>query len=183
MTKNFICAVLIVVVLFGCSNNAAKTINNDPQQKIAMSSTVLKIIPTDPLYVPGKTQMDSAKSLLAKLYKKNKISVITTDTIEFVDPGSNFDSVSCNLCGRNIEIEDWQNAMDKADEHQFSDLTIITSCCHRKTSLNDLTYHSPAGFSKFIITIQDAQTEIGDKDLIQLQEAMGTAVRIIWAHY
>jgi hypothetical protein len=148
-----------------------------------MSSTVLKIISTNPTYVPDKIQQDRAKIFLTKLYKNEQIEFITTDSIEFVDQGENFDSVSCNLCGQNVEIEDWQNAMDKAYEKQFTDLEFITPCCHRKTSLNDLTYHSAAGFAKFIMTISDAQNEVKERDLNELQQILGTPLRIIWAHY
>jgi hypothetical protein len=71
-----------------------------------MSSTVLKIIPTNPSYVPDKIQQDKAKIFLTKLFKNEQIEFITTDTIEFVDQGENLDSVSCNLCNQNIEIVD-----------------------------------------------------------------------------
>jgi hypothetical protein len=148
-----------------------------------MSSTILKIIPADPYYVPYKINQNHAKTLLTKFYQGRQIEFVTTDTIEFVDQGANFESISCNLCRLNIEIEHWQNAMDNAFEKQFTDLTFMTHCCNKKTSLNDLNYKSPAGFAKFIITIPDAQTEIGEKDLKELQDILATTLRIIWAHY
>ena len=148
-----------------------------------MSSTVLKIIPTNTSYLPDKIQQDKGKIFLTKLYKNEQIEFVTTVSIEFVDQGENFDSVYSNLCGQNIEIEDWQNAMEKAYEKQFTDLEFISPCCHKKTSLNDLIYHSAAGFSKFIMTISDAQNEVGERDLNQLQQILGTPLRIIWAHY
>ncbi|GAA4737458.1 hypothetical protein GCM10023229_15310 [Flavisolibacter ginsenosidimutans] len=148
-----------------------------------MSSTVLKIIPTNPSYVPGKKQQENANFFLTKLYKDKQIDFITTDTIKFIDQGENFNSVSCNLCGRNIEIEKWQNAMDEAYQKHFTNLEFVTPCCHRKTSLNDLTYHSAAGFSKFTMTITDPQDEIKEKDLIELRQIVGTPLKIIWAHY
>ena len=148
-----------------------------------MSSTVLKLIPANPSYVPEKTSQDKAKIFLTKLYKDEQIEFLTPETVEFVDQGENFDSVACNLCGQNIEMENWQNAMDNAYEKQFMDLEFITPCCHRKTSLNDLTYHSAAGFAKFIMTISDAQNEVEEKDLNELQNFLGTPLRIIWAHY
>jgi len=91
--------------------------------------------------------------------------------------------VSCNLCRQNIEIEEWQSTMDKSYEKQFTDLEFITPCCHKKTSLNDLTYHSAAGFAKFVMTISDAQSELSEKDFKQLQEILGTTLRNIWAYY
>lgn len=148
-----------------------------------MSSTVLKIIPTTPSYVPDNIQQDKAKIFLTSLYKTEQIEFPSTDTIEFVDQGGNFDNVFCNLCGQNIEIEDWQNAMDNAYQNQFTELTFVTACCDKKTSLNDLIYHSPAGFAKFVMAILDAQSELSEKDFKKLQDILGTTLRNIWAHY
>ena len=148
-----------------------------------MSLHFLKIIPTNPSYVPGKIQQDKAKTFLTKLYKNEQIEFITTNTIEFVDQGENFDSVSCNLCGQDIETEDWQNAMDNAYEKQFMDLEFTTTCCHKRTSLNDLTYYSSAGFAKFVISISNAYEKMPEKDFNELQEILRTALRDIWVHY
>jgi hypothetical protein len=181
MTSKSILGFLPLILLLGCSENTSK--KEDKPATKTMSSTILKIIPTNPKYVPDKIQQDKAKSLLSNLYTKELIDFVTTDTIEFVDQGENFDSVSCNLCGKNIAIEDWQAEMEKADESHFTDLAFVTPCCHRKTSLNDLNYHSPAGFAKFVIAITGAQKEIEAKDLNELNNILGTQLRIIWAHY
>ena len=148
-----------------------------------MSSTVLKIIPANPTFVPVKIHEGNAKSLLTRFFKPEQIEFITTDTIGFIDQGQNFESVACNLCGQNIEIEDWQNAMDEAYQTHFNDLAFVTPCCHEKTSLNDLTYHSAAGFAKFIILISDAQNEIPEKVIKELQIILETTLKTIWAHY
>jgi hypothetical protein len=148
-----------------------------------MSITVLKIISTNPTYLPDERQQDRANIFLTNLFKTEQIEFLKNDTIEFVDQGENFDSLSCNLCGQNIGIEDWQNAMDKAYDKQFTDLTFITSCCNNETSLNDLTYHSAAGFAKFVLTISDAPNDLADKDFKELQDILGTTLRKIWAHY
>ncbi len=71
-----------------------------------------------------------------------QIEFIKTDTIEFIDQEGNFDSVSCNLCGQNIELKNWQNAINKSYDKQFTDLTFVTSCCNKETSLNDLSFSS-----------------------------------------
>ena len=181
MTTNLIFNFLTLTLLFGCSNNTSQTENKLKQK--AMSSTVIKFISTNPTYSPDNFQQDRANIFLTKLYNDEQIEFINTDTIEFVDQGENFDSISCNLCGQNIDIGDWQNAMDKAYDKQFTDLTFVTSCCKKETSLNDLTYHSAAGFAKFAITISDASNELSEKDVKELQDILGTTLRKIWAHY
>ncbi|MGC4037459.1 MAG: hypothetical protein QM764_15970 [Chitinophagaceae bacterium] len=148
-----------------------------------MSATFLKIIPTDPSYVPDKKQQENGKALLASFYHNSQIEFISTDSIEFVDQGENFDSVFCNLCKQNISIQTWQKAMDKAYEQQFTNLMFITSCCHKKTSLNDLIYHTAAGFAKFAVVISDANSELSKKDFDKLQDILGTPLRNVWAHY
>jgi hypothetical protein len=148
-----------------------------------MSSIVLKYIPTNPSYVPDSVQQDKAKHFLSKYYPNEQIEFKTTNSIEFVDPGETFESISCNLCGQNIEVENWQNSMGKAHAKQFTDLEYITPCCHNMTSLNDLTYHSAAGFAKFIMSISDARNELQETGLSELQHILGTPLRIIWAHY
>lgn len=108
---------------------------------------------------------------------------MTSDTLEFVDQGENFESVSCNLCGQILDIEFWQTSMDKAYEKQFEDLALTTPCCDRPTSLNALSYQWPAGFAKFVIAIAEAEKEVGPEDLEKLQLVLGTKLKTIWAHY
>jgi len=148
-----------------------------------MSSTILKIISTAPSFEPDSNTQVNAKIFLAKFYKSDQIKLINTNEIQFIDQGQNFESVSCNLCGQKIEIEDWQNTMDSANEHQFTDLIFCTPCCKRETSLNDLNYKWPAGFAKFTVCISDAQNELSKSEQIELQHILGTTLRIIWAHY
>ena len=148
-----------------------------------MSLSILKIISTNPSYAPETIKQEKAKAFLAELYKNKEVKFYNTDLIEFIDQGGNFDNVSCNLCGQEIEIEHWQNAMDEAFERAFIDLDFITLCCHQKTSLNDLNYEMAAGFAKFVMTIIDAANEIEEKDINNLEEILETKLKIIWARY
>ena len=148
-----------------------------------MPTTILKFIPTNATYVPDKIQQDKGKAFLVELYKEKEIEFYTTDLIEFVDQGENFNNVSCNLCGQEIKIEHWQNAMDEACEKQFTNLDFITLCCNKKTSLNDLIYNMMAGFAKFVITISEPTNKIEENDVKNLEHILGTRLKIIWAHY
>ena len=123
------------------------------------------------------------KSLLSEHYPPEKIEVVTSDSIEFIDQGQNFERMKCNFCGRELETEKWQEFMDEAYEKHFEDLAFITPCCHNKSSLNDLKYEMPAGFAKFSILIDGASEEPTVEEKSQLEEIMGTKSRVIWAHY
>jgi hypothetical protein len=183
MMLNYICIFLLSHFLPGFSNNINSGTKNPAIQTETMSSSILKIISTNPSYIPDKNQMEGMKRFLSKMYKSEKTEYIITETIEFIDPGENFERVSCNLCGREINMETWQNEMDKAQVKQFTDLIFTTPCCHKKTSLNNLTYTSPAGFAKFVISISDPHTGLSEVELKQLQDISGTILRIIRAHY
>jgi transcription elongation factor Elf1 len=146
-----------------------------------VSDTILKIISTIPAYVPNDAQLERTKNLLSKYYNPACVEFEVTDSIEFIDQGSNFETVSCNICGQEISAGEWQDQMNKAFEVEFRDLSFQTSCQHQ-TSLNDLNYSWPAGFARFSIRISNPQNEF-DENLEQLKEILGTEVRIIWAHY
>ena len=148
-----------------------------------MSDTFLKLISTSPDFTPKKLNQDKAEEFLKTLFKNTKVEFIKTDNIEFVDQGVNFESISCNYCGRDITIENWQSAMDKAYKSNFKNLSFITPCCHKITTLNDLLYHPPAGFAKFVISIPNPPVDITDKEIKELEGILGTKVRKIWAHY
>jgi len=157
--------------------------SNSNGQKVKMSSTVLKIISTIPTYVPNKSERENAEIFLEKMYDKTDIELQSSETVEFVDQGENFDSVSCNLCGHKFEMEVWQTLVDKAHDQKFSELRFVTPCCNKNTSLNDLIYVSPAGFAKFTITIADPKSEMDQKSTTELERILNTKVKSFWAHY
>ena len=83
-----------------------------------MSFSYLKIIPNDPTYVPDQLSQDKAKNFLSDIYK-GVIKLEATENIEFIDQGDGFESVSCNKCGKEIDIEYWQEAMNSSYEQHF----------------------------------------------------------------
>ena len=148
-----------------------------------MSDTILRIIPTNPTFIPTALNQHEANVILIACFPDKQIEFTTTEDVKFIDQGENFEKVSCNLCKREIGTEAWQLAMDSAFEHRFEDLTFISPCCHSRVSLNDLEYEWPAGFAKFLIAVNNPNDEITQNDLHQLEEVLGSSLRIIWAHY
>ena len=148
-----------------------------------MSDTILKLIPIKPDFIPAKEKQEQASLFINSIFKGDQIETILNEDVEFVDQGSGFESVSCNYCGANINMEVWQEGMNKAYETQFTDLTFITPCCSKTTSLNDLLYYQPAGFAKFIVSISNPKENILTDDLDELQKILGTELKIVWAHY
>ena len=148
-----------------------------------MSSSFIKLIPTDPSFVPVGIAQENVKRFLSQRYTDDQVEFISYEHAEFIDQGQNFESVSCNLCGNKLDIEYWQTTMDEAYEGQFVNLMFATPCCKKKTSLNDLTYEQPAGFARHVICISDPQKALTKDDIEELQNILRTKLRIIWAHY
>lgn len=168
------------MLFFGCSNSK-KTTNNE-LEKTSVSSNFLKLIPTDPKYFPTDAQQNECEKLLKSIYPELTVKSQVTKQIEFVDQGENFEALYCNLCGKEMNIELWQEEMEKASVNNFNELSFTTSCCKTKTSLNDLKYEKPAGFSRFIISINGLSEEIGSKDIIKLEKILDTKLKTIWSH-
>lgn len=149
-----------------------------------MSDNFLRLIPADPVYVPGATAREAARKLLASFVPQaDAVVVEVTDEVSFIDQGSNFERVICPVCGTELDVRWWQSAMDKAYEKRFSDLVVNTPCCSAESSLNDLDYQWPAGFSQFMLEARNPNGDLDDRQRGELEAILGCAVRKIWAHY
>lgn len=148
-----------------------------------MSTTVLQIIPINSEYIPDEVLQQKAEKYLSALFTDARIQTIASDEVEFIDQGEGIEEVHCNLCGESIALKDWQDVMDAAGETQYTDLYFVTACCGEKTSLNDLFYDTPAGFSKFALNVIEPEAELAEDQLHELQSILGVPLRIVWARY
>ena len=150
-----------------------------------MSDNYLILIPTDPVFVPPAEAQEQAHKLLARSAPRaNEVTHNTYDETTFIDQGANFERVICPFCEEGISKEWWHGAMDSASNTHFADLAIVTPCCKRPTTLNDLRYDWPAGFSRFDLRalnpdIPDVPVDIHHK----METVLGCKLRRIWAHY
>lgn len=58
----------------------------------------------------------------------------------------------------------WQERMDAAwlsDQRRFGDLRIVMPCWPANSSLNDLVYGSPAGFTSFVLKVTNPERGAG----------------------
>ena len=148
-----------------------------------MSMTLLKIIPIDTGLVPDHACQQQALQFLINHYPKRKIEIVITEEIEFIDPGGNFGTVRCNLCDVPITDDEWAEAMDGAYETKFTDLNFVTACCKQITSLKDLDYEVPIGFSTFAIVVEDANQDMSAKQVSDLETILQTKLNFIIARY
>src|SRR5258708_2739613 len=90
-----------------------------------MPDNVLKLIPVDPQYVPEASVRLEARHFLASLVPDaERVEVIVTDQVGFVDQGANFERVLCPNCGSELDMQWWQRAMNSASETGFSQLQV-----------------------------------------------------------
>jgi hypothetical protein len=106
-----------------------------------------------------------------------------TEHVRFVDCGANFETVRCPSCGADVG-EWWSIVMEMGHEQQFRDLRVTTPCCAVRTTLNELVYSWPAGFARYTLeALNPGVGSLPDRVLERLENALGSEVRVIWAHY
>ena len=150
-----------------------------------MSENFLKIIPEQPVYIPKNEAQVTASRFLKSLVDENcEVQSKVSKEIEFVDAGTNFESISCPICGKEISGEWWSIAMSKAHQSHFSQLEIAVPCCKSRTTLNHLNYNWSQGFARFVLSARNPNISMLDKQsLSKLEQILGCKLRVIWTHY
>jgi len=151
-----------------------------------MSDSYLKIIPTQPDYMPSQQAQERLPDLLKALVPRaENVDVVAHDEVGFVDQGENFDSVACPHCKQALDMEWWQDAMGAASEKGFSDLAVHLPCCRTNISLNDLDYRMPAGFARFVIEVRNPERDdvLDAHAIAELRDVIGAPIRQIFARY
>lgn len=96
--------------------------------------------------------------------------------------GANFGNVFCPFCGTDI-MEWWREPIDKwwksADRR---DLSVVTPCCGRATTLNDLDYNRPQERACVAISLMNPASDLEPDQVRQIEVALGLPVRVIWRH-
>lgn len=149
-----------------------------------MSETYLKLIPEDPAWVPTDASRRRALAWWTRrLSGADEAVDRLSDDIRFVDAGVNFESVSCPGCRESLSLKWWSTAMDQAFQSAFKDLIVTPPCCGRPSSLNDLLYGAPQGFSRYELTARNPRVYPEDLRLI-LDESLDyfpIRLRAIWS--
>ena len=149
-----------------------------------MSVNIICLISHDPTWQPTEEAAERARALFAAAFPDSyEIKMEFHEETIFVDAGGNAVSTSCPACGRDAAAW-WGDAMDGAYETHFRRLDITTPCCGLATSLNELRYEWLAGFARFTLEAVDPKVYPLDESLHrELEECLGSPLRIIWRHY
>lgn len=147
-----------------------------------MSDYAVKIIPTNPYYhMDGQNAQKITDALKTKIIADN-IELKTYDTPMFIDCGSNLEKIICPVCGETIDFDWWSETMDMAWNDSFMNLSVDLPCCGGHSTLNDLQYYFPCGFSCVELIILNPLDEIDYECLLYVQELLGTPIQCIQAH-
>ena len=147
-----------------------------------MSDTFLRIFPADPNFVPDPDRRRQAIELVSRaIVRRDEVTDELSEQVRFIDAGGNWEGVRCPNCGHDLD-DWWSGAMDRAWESRFADLFVETPCCAKPVSLNQLEYGWPVGFARYSIEVRNPEHDLSDADLRQIQTALGTELRMVWAH-
>jgi hypothetical protein len=148
-----------------------------------MSDDWMIVIAADPLAAPPKERADAAFCLLTTMRPDARDPALyLSDKPEFFHCGANFRNVFCPFCGADI-MEWWSKPIDawwkSADRRELS---VVTPCCSRATTLNELDYNRPQGMACVAISLMNPGFDLKPEERQQVEAALGLPVRIIWKH-
>lgn len=149
-----------------------------------MADLVVTVIPPDPGKVPSDAERALALALLRqRVPQAAGIREALTPEPRFVDAGENFHDVFCPACGRHVELDDWQEAMTRAQSASYERLDASFPCCRATVSLNDLRYDWPQGFAKWGLELRNPGMSREDFDAVaaELARLLGFKPRVVWA--
>jgi hypothetical protein len=150
-----------------------------------MSTFYYLLIPTVPDYVPDAPDREHARERLASFVPEaEQVTAEVTEHVEFVPATGNFETVSCPVCGTLLDDDWWVRAMNTAyGEGEFADLGVTTPCCGAASSLNDLKYHGPQGFARFVLSAVEPNIfDLEDGQVRELEGLLGCKLRKVWVH-
>ncbi len=150
-----------------------------------MSDSYLRIIPSDPTFVPARAYQSQLKRLFQSLVGKDDgVVALVSEKVEFVDAGENLESVFCPVCETSLDLDWWTEQVDNAyAKDHFATLEVALPCCGRHLSLNNLRYDWPVGWAKFVLEAHNPVDDITDDQLDIMTRVCGKPLKVIRACY
>jgi hypothetical protein len=151
-----------------------------------MSTYIIKLIPENPNYIPSIDIQNEAKQYFKQIAPlSDDIKSDAFEAIQFHDCGSNFKSINCPSCNKEIDIAWWQDWMSEdCNNNGFILKKRKLDCCNHETTLNNLRYNFPQGFGKYsIISMNPNIEELSHLQVAKFEEIIGCKLRVIYIHY
>ena len=148
-----------------------------------MSDNWIKLVPVDPKLVPDSARQKQAADYIRRTLNTSEIEIESSHKVEFFDCGSNFESVHCPHCHSSIEMNWWGDRIGDDFNKGFQLLPYSLPCCGKRASLNELVYEWPQAFGRFVLSVMNPGIpKLQDEDRRQLEEILGTQIRVVYQH-
>ena len=146
-----------------------------------MSTVLLHLIPRDHLFVPTIASAESARTELQTLMSGDEATSTVNDRVMYFSTLEGDHSISCPYCNQLLDDQWFGEQMEAADQTEFVDLSTVTPCCGRTTSLNDLTFSPDEGFARYELSVWNVSRALEDEEITALERTLGTSLRQVLA--
>ena len=151
-----------------------------------MSDNWIIFAPADPNWVPtSQSTVEQAQRLIREAFPDaEEHDIKVSDRVEFIDCGQNFEDVACPFCSVSI-IDWWGEAIGDALQSDVGpvELSVVTPCCGKQTSLNDLVYDWQCAFARCEISAMNPNVAELPPGLVdRLEAALSTKLKTVFQH-
>lgn len=144
-----------------------------------MTELHLRLVPTDPSWQPTPDAARAAVEVLRRLTQdRGEMELELYDEVTLIEQSRDHGSAECPGCRRSLPRSWWHERLDRAAASSYTNLTVVTPCCHTVTSLNDLRHACPTAFTRAELSVRNLERdELNDDELTALAHALGHAIR------
>jgi hypothetical protein len=151
-----------------------------------MSDNWIILIPEKAGFVPPEEKQKLALAKLRELTPgADEVEIEKTDKVRFEFCGENFTKITCPACSKIIEMDWWQNKMDKdyGDNSDFKLMPYQLPCCGATKTLHDLNYYWQQGFARFSLSSMNPNIgSMPSESVALLETILGCQLRVIYCH-
>lgn len=153
-----------------------------------MSDQLVRLIPCDPYFRVTQGQAEKALRLIRQSIQADEIELCIQETPMFIDSRENLTSIACPRCRRKLDFGWWGEAMDRAYETGFMDLSVRLPCCGEPGTLQDLIYDFPCAFASVEFVVRNPESDRrqdarSPEDMLEpLEKLLGIPMRVIYAY-
>ncbi len=149
-----------------------------------MSDNWIKLVPTDPHFVPSDQAAEAAEQYFNDIAPDvEEIKLQTSSKIRFFDNGANFERVSCPSCDSQLPIEWWQEHLDRDIENGFKLDKYKLPCCNVEHDLNELKYDWAQAFGRFALEAMNPNIgQLTKANVAEFEQILGSSLRVVYQH-
>jgi hypothetical protein len=158
-----------------------------------MSTDCIKLIPTDPSYVPAKALQKEAIVILERMLPEGEeFRAEVYDRLTFIEQGENLSLIICPACHKKLnryddeDIQEWWHSVEDQEQEQGAEgLMIAMPCCKKEVVFTDLTFDWPAGCARFELNVMNPEIshDLSPEQVAELEAVLKCKLKQIRAHY